>query len=27
VRYTKASQELTRCTTRVAVNWPDEAAG
>ena len=27
VRYTKASQELTRCTTRVAVNWPDEIAG
>lgn len=25
VRYTKASQELTECTTRVAVNWPDEA--
>ncbi|MHB8717918.1 MAG: SCP2 sterol-binding domain-containing protein [Candidatus Dormibacteria bacterium] len=24
VRYTKASQELTRCTTRVPVNWPDE---
>lgn len=24
VRYTKASQELTECTTRVAVNWPDE---
>jgi putative sterol carrier protein len=24
VRYTKASQELTNCTTRVAVNWPDE---
>jgi putative sterol carrier protein len=24
VRYTKASQELTRCTTRVEVNWPDE---
>lgn len=25
VRYTKASQELTECTTRVAVRWPDEA--
>ena len=25
VRYTKASQELTKCTTRVEVNWPDEA--
>jgi putative sterol carrier protein len=25
VRYTKASQELTECTTRVAVKWPDEA--
>jgi putative sterol carrier protein len=25
VRYTKASQELTECTTRVEVNWPDEA--
>jgi putative sterol carrier protein len=25
VRYTKASQELTECTTRVPVNWPDEA--
>jgi putative sterol carrier protein len=24
VRYTKASQELTECTTRVEVNWPDE---
>jgi putative sterol carrier protein len=24
VRYTKASQELTNCTTRVEVNWPDE---
>jgi putative sterol carrier protein len=24
VRYTKASQELTECTTRVAVRWPDE---
>ena len=24
VRYTKASQELTECTTRVAVHWPDE---
>jgi putative sterol carrier protein len=24
VRYTKASQELTECTTRVAVIWPDE---
>ncbi|MGI8847469.1 MAG: SCP2 sterol-binding domain-containing protein [Candidatus Dormibacteria bacterium] len=24
VRYTKASQELTECTTRVPVNWPDE---
>ena len=25
VRYTKASQEMTECTTRVAVTWPDEA--
>lgn len=25
VRYTRASQELTECTTRVAVRWPDEA--
>ncbi len=25
VRYTKASQELTECTTRVEVNWPDES--
>jgi putative sterol carrier protein len=25
VRYQKASQEMTECTTRVAVNWPDEA--
>ena len=25
VRYTKASQEMTECTTRVAVEWPDEA--
>lgn len=25
VRYTKASQELTECTTRIAVAWPDEA--
>jgi len=24
VRYTKASQELTECTARVAVKWPDE---
>src|SRR5205823_14541052 len=24
VRYTKASQELTECTTRVPVQWPDE---
>src|SRR6266542_102019 len=24
VRYTKASQEMTECTTRVAVEWPDE---
>jgi putative sterol carrier protein len=24
VRYTKASQELTEATTRVAVEWPDE---
>jgi putative sterol carrier protein len=23
VRYTKASQELTQCTTRVPVHWPD----
>jgi len=25
VRYTKAAQELTECTTRVPVDWPDEA--
>jgi putative sterol carrier protein len=25
VRYTKASQELTECTTRVPVIWPDES--
>jgi putative sterol carrier protein len=25
VRYTKASQELTECTTRVPVRWPDDA--
>jgi putative sterol carrier protein len=25
VRYTKASQELTECTTRVPVTWPDES--
>jgi putative sterol carrier protein len=25
VRYTKASQELTNCTTRVPVEWPDES--
>jgi putative sterol carrier protein len=24
VRYTKASQEMTECTTRIAVEWPDE---
>ncbi len=24
VRYTKASQEVTECTTRFAVEWPDE---
>lgn len=24
VRYTKASQELVECTTRVPVRWPDE---
>jgi putative sterol carrier protein len=24
VRYTKASQEMTLCTTRIAVEWPDE---
>jgi putative sterol carrier protein len=24
VRYTKASQELTECTTRIPVRWPDE---
>jgi putative sterol carrier protein len=24
VRYTKASQEMTECTTRVLVEWPDE---
>ena len=23
VRYTKASQEMTECTTRVPVTWPD----
>ena len=27
VRYTKASQELTECTTRVPVVWPDDAPG
>ncbi len=27
VRYTKASQELTKCTTRVPVIWPDEDQG
>jgi putative sterol carrier protein len=26
VRYTKASQEMTECTTRVPVSWPDEAS-
>ena len=26
VRYTKASQEMTECTTRIPVEWPDEAA-
>jgi len=26
VRYTKASQEMTECTTRVTVNWPDEGS-
>ena len=25
VRYTKASQEMTECTTRVPVAWPDES--
>jgi putative sterol carrier protein len=25
VRYTKAAQELTACTTRVPVAWPDDA--
>src|SRR6266542_489977 len=25
VRYTKAAQELTKATTRVPVEWPDEA--
>lgn len=25
VRYTKASQEMTECTTRVPVTWPDES--
>lgn len=25
VRYTKAAQELTACTMRVPVEWPDEA--
>ena len=25
VRYTKASQEMTECTTRVPVRWPDES--
>ena len=25
VRYTKASQEMTECTTRVPVIWPDES--
>lgn len=25
VRYTKASQEMTECTTRVPVKWPDES--
>jgi hypothetical protein len=24
VRYTKASQEMTECTTRVPVEYPDE---
>lgn len=24
VRYTKATQELVECTTRIAVDWPDE---
>lgn len=27
VRYTKASQELTACTMRIPVRWPDETAG
>ena len=25
VRYTKASQEMTECTARVPVEWPDES--
>jgi len=25
VRYTKASQEMTECTTRLPVEWPDES--
>ena len=25
VRYTKAAQELTACTARIEVTWPDEA--
>jgi putative sterol carrier protein len=24
VRYTKAAQEMTECTTRIPVEWPDE---
>lgn len=24
IRYTRASQELTACTTRIPVSWPDE---
>ena len=27
VRYTRGAQELTACTTRLPVRWPDEAAG
>jgi putative sterol carrier protein len=27
VRYTRGAQELTACTTRLPVRWPDEEAG
>jgi putative sterol carrier protein len=27
VRYTRGAQELTACTMRLPVRWPDEAAG